>query len=191
MRILCLILCSLSLLFISGCTTFGTNQKREVQVQEGKKEVTKSASNTDLQTETTKPLVDATGSSGTTITLDIKGELPQEKTDASQKKEASEDTFMSMTIEETWEQFSGWVYLIIAFAALILVRAIKQFESTKTFQVAESSISGGLRVFKSALSQLDGKLVRMDPRNGAYNELKALRDELAQKESSLKAKSRS
>lgn len=170
--------------------SFGTNQKREFDMQEGKKEVTQSASKTDLQTETTKPLVDATGSQGTTITLDIQGDLPEERTSGKQLKEASEDSIFSMTIEETWEQFSGWVYLILAVAALVFVYAIKQFEGTKTFQVAESSIGGGLRVFGSILERIDNELIARDPTNGEHALLKRLRDEVAAKESRLKAKSR-
>lgn len=186
-----LICCALFLATLQGCSTFGTNQSRDVQIQEGKKEVTKSASETDLNTERTKPLVDATGSHGSTINLDIQGPLPVEKVRGRQSKEASEDTIMDMTIKETWEQFSGWVYLILAVAALVGVRALRQLESTKTFKIAESSISGGLRVFGSVIDKIDQDLIEMDTHGTSYKDLKSLRDHLAAKEGRLKAKSKS
>lgn len=181
----CFALAAFIALILTGCS-FGTNQSHRVEIEEGKKEVTKSASQTDLQTETTKPLLTVDNSPDANITIDVQGGLPQEKVEATQAKEASEDTWMSMTLEESWEKFSGWVYLILASALAMAVKALKSLETTRTF----SSVSGGLRVFGSVLSILEGKLRDMSPGTSEYEALRVARDNVKAKESRLQSKAK-
>jgi len=134
-------------LSISGCGQIGGSSKGESQQTESKTDVANAALESQLKSSTHKALVNAAGASNTTIYVRATGAL-RETMEGREKKKASQSSVWSMTFEEMYSSYSSFMFLFMGIGLLLIVRALRQLESTKTFR----AMSGGLRGLASVAS---------------------------------------
>lgn len=172
----------LILIFLSGCglAQIGQNLRGESQHKESSKEVTKAASKTDLETHTIKPLVNAAGAQNTKIDIKVDG-LLMESSKGRQEKIAAESAVWSMSFSELYEQYSAWVWLIIAVAMLVGVRAIKGLEST----AIGKSMGGGLRALSSVSQIGSDMLAEYSKGTPEWEAVKKFKDSIHTKQTTL------
>ena len=165
------------MLLIVGCAS---NETRESSLKESRKEITNAATKTNITSHTGKPLINATGAKNTTINVTLE-ELPMEDIKATQEKTASEETWATQSISTLWKKFSSWVYIGLAFSFLMVVLGIRQLEKTKTFKIAQSSISGGLRVFNALTKEVDTELQYTSPDSTSFKSFEKVKRILSEK----------
>lgn len=169
-------------LLISGCGQIGGSSKGESQQAESKKEVTRAAIKTDLQAETHKALVNATGAYNTKIDVRVEGQL-MEKMSGSQEKVAAESSVWAMSFSEIYSSYSSFMFIFIGIGSLLIVRAIRGFESTTTFK----GMTGALRGLSSIASIGSEMLGEYNKNTPEWDAIKKYTDQINHKKSKLQS----
>jgi hypothetical protein len=119
-------------LLLSGCTSFGSNVDHVVQQESKSEEKIQAAMAESRQSEAPQPVSITVTASGNASVNAAVPDLPMKRDRLGIEKSMTSDSWADTTLREAWSKFSGWVYVLLAFAAWLAVRALKSFEGTVT-----------------------------------------------------------
>lgn len=152
---------------ITGCSTFGSNIKESKSVETKGTEKVDATFQQDRKVEAPQPSnvsLSATGNSQINFTP-VK-EIPVKKDVTITGKLLKSSEIMDQSMNEIFEQHSGVFYVLLGIGVLMLVLALKWFESSKTGKVV-FALGDRISSLQTKLMQTD----RSDPRHSIYSEM--------------------